>query len=229
MTIAGPGILNPAGLNLDAAAPWAALIVLGAFHGLNPAMGWLFAVALGFQRKSRAAVVRALFPIALGHEGSIAVAVGLVGSLQFVVAPETLRVAGATLLVAFGVFKLLQPRSHPRWVGMQVSWLDLVVWSFLMSTAHGAGLMLIPVVLGLPAPVDPSDTLPAVGSVGLATVVQDGAAVLVHTGSMLLVMGFIALLVYDRLGLAVLQRAWINLDRIWGVAVVAAGVMTLFS
>lgn len=214
---------------MSALAPWLAIAVLGAFHGLNPAMGWLFAVALGFQRKSRAAVVRALLPIALGHEGSIGLTVALLTGLQLVAAPETIRVVGAVALVGFGLFKLLQPRSHPRWVGMQVSSFDLVVWSFLMSTAHGAGLMLVPVLLGLPAPVDPSDTLPAVGRLNLATVAQDGAAVFLHTAAMLVVMGVIALLVYDRLGLAVLRRAWLNVDRIWGVAVVAAGVMTLLS
>jgi hypothetical protein len=217
------------GIDPSTLAPWVVVAILGAFHGLNPAMGWLFAVALGFQRKSRAAVVRALFPIALGHEGSIGLTVALLGGLQIVAAPETVRVVGAVALVGFGLFKLLQPRSHPRWVGMQVSWLDLVVWSFLMSTAHGAGLMLVPVILGLPAPVDPSDQLPAVGVLNLSTVAQDGAAVLLHTGAMLLVMGAVALFVYDRIGLAVLRRAWLNVDRVWGVAVVAAGVMTLFS
>lgn len=217
------------GAELSVLAPWLAIAVLGAFHGLNPAMGWLFAVALGFQRKSRAAVVRALLPIALGHEGSIGLTVALLGALQVVAAPETIRIVGAVALVGFGLFKLLQPRAHPRWVGMQVTWFDLVVWSFLMSTAHGAGLMLVPVLLGLPAPTDPSDVLPAVGGLNLATVAQDGAAVFLHTGAMLIVMGAVALLVYDRLGLAVLRRAWLNVDRIWGVAVVAAGVMTLFS
>jgi hypothetical protein len=192
-------------------------------------MGWLFAVALGFQRKSREAVVRALFPIALGHEASIAVAVVLVTGLQLVVSAQTLRDVGAAALIAFGLFKLLRPtRGHPRWVGMRVSALDLVVWSFLMSTAHGAGLMLIPVLLGLPSPVSPNDdALPV--ALSPATFVQDGAAVVVHTASLLVVMGAVALFVYDRLGLAVLRRAWINLDLVWGVAVVGAGVFTMFS
>src|SRR5262249_47259513 len=140
-------VLLPVSLpDLGAVWPWATLALLGAFHGGNPAMGWLFAVALGFQQKSRRAVVRALLPIAVGHEGAI----GLVGVFQLLASPDVLRIVGAAALIAFGAYKLLRPRSHPRWVGMQLSLFDLVVWSFLMSTAHGAGLMLVPVLLGLP-------------------------------------------------------------------------------
>jgi hypothetical protein len=229
------------------AAPWAALALLGAFHGINPAMGWLFAVALGLQRRRRGAVVGALLPLALGHEAAIALVV-LLGALAGAAAPPgLLRPAAAAALIAFGAFKLLRPRSHPRWVGMRVSAWDLVLWSFLMATAHGAGLMLLPVLLGLnaagAAPAAPSHThadgqvhvhtleaAPA-GLTGLsgAALAQDAAAVAVHTGAMLLVMAAVALLVYEKLGLAVLSRAWVNLDTVWAGAVVVAGVFTLFT
>ena len=159
--------------------PWLALVGLGAFHGINPAMGWLFAVALGFQEGNRGAVLRALPPIALGHEAAIAVVVLLVSGAQMVTASDLLRPIGALALIAFGVFKFVR-RRHPRWVGMRVSSRDLVVWSFLMSSAHGAGLMLFPVLIGLPAPVH---TEP------LAIGVQDTAAVFLHTGAMLATMG----------------------------------------
>src|SRR3954468_18178898 len=125
--------------------------VLGAYHGINPGMGWLFAVALGLQERSRKAVVRALVPIAVGHEASLAVVVALVGGLQVVTSEDTLRVAGALVLIGFGLYKFLRPRSHPRWVGMRVNVAELALWSFLMSSAHGAGLMLFPVLLRLPA------------------------------------------------------------------------------
>src|SRR5262249_27516985 len=118
--------------------PWLVLALLGGFHGVNPGMGWLFAVALGLQERSRAAVLRACGPIAVGHAASVAVAVALVGAAQGWVAPEALRVLGATALMLFGLYKLLAPLSHPRWVGMQVNARDLTVWSFLMATAHGA-------------------------------------------------------------------------------------------
>jgi hypothetical protein len=123
--------------------------------------------------------------------------------------------------VLFGIYKLRKPLSHPRWVGMQVGRRDLVVWSFLMSSAHGAGLMLFPVLLGLPAVQHAEDPLP--------TGLQDLAAVGLHTLAMLATMGCVALLVYERLGVAVLRKAWVNLDAIWSVAVIAAGVATLFS
>jgi len=213
--------------DLGAVWPWATLALLGAFHGANPAMGWLFAVALGFQQKSRRAVVRALLPIAIGHEGAIGLVVVLVSGFQLLASPDVLRIVGAAALIAFGAYKLLRPRSHPRWVGMQLSLFDLVVWSFLMSTAHGAGLMLVPVLLGLPAATAQYDFLPS--GLGAMTVVQDAAAVLIHTLAMLVVMAAVALLVYDRLGVAVLRRAWLNLDLVWGAAVVGAGVATLFS
>src|ERR671933_2401331 len=131
--------------------PWALMALLGAYHGLNPAMGWLFAVALGLQERNRRAVLRALAPIALGHEASIALVVLLVGGLELVAAPQVLRAAGALVLVLFGLYKFLRPRSHPRWGGMRVTPRELVLWSFLMSSAHGAGLMLFPILRHLPA------------------------------------------------------------------------------
>ncbi|MBV9323402.1 MAG: hypothetical protein JO352_06405 [Chloroflexi bacterium] len=206
---------------------WLALAGLGAYHGLNPAMGWLFAVALGLQERKRSAVLKALPAIAIGHEASIAAVAAVIAMAQIFTAAELLRPLGAIGLVAFGVFKLVKPRSHPRWVGLRVGPRELVVWSFLMSSAHGAGLMLVPVLLGMPAPPEASD-LPGV-NFSLATVAQDAAAVTVHSASMLLVMGTIAVVVYERLGLDVLRKAWLNVDLLWSVAVIAAGVVTLFT
>jgi hypothetical protein len=144
-----------------------------------------------------------------------------------VAAPDALRVVGAAALVLFGLYKFLRPRSHPRWVGMRVTPRELVLWSFLMSSAHGAGLMLFPVLLGLPAH-EHTHGVPAVALGGVA-LARDAAAVLVHTGAMLLVMGVVALLVYEKLGLGVLRRAWVNLDLVWAGAVASAGVATLFT
>src|ERR671939_2215721 len=131
--------------------PWLALILLGAFHGLNPAMGWLFAVALGLQEGRTAAVLRALPPIALGHAASVATVVALVAAAQLVVPLAALRVVGAAALLLFGVWRLVRRGADPRWVGMRVGFRDLTLWSFLMSSAHGAGLMLVPILLGAAA------------------------------------------------------------------------------
>jgi hypothetical protein len=207
--------------------PWLALALLGAYHGLNPGMGWLFAVALGLQERRRSAVLRALPAIALGHEASIAVVALLVAAAQVVAAAELLRPIGALALVLFGLLKLLRPRWHPTWVGLRVGPRELVLWSFLMSSAHGAGLMLVPILLGLPTgPAEPD--LPAVG-LSAATLLQDGAAVLVHTLAMLVAMGAVAFVVYEKLGVGVLRRAWVNVDLLWATAVVGAGLVTLFT
>jgi hypothetical protein len=219
--------------------PWLAVALLGAFHGINPAMGWLFAVALGLQRRSRRVLLWSLLPLAVGHEASVA-AVVLVGALAgMAVPPDLLRPVAAVALIAFGAFKLLRPRSHPRWVGMRVSPRDLVLWSFLMATAHGAGLMLLPFLFGAGGaaaagmPHTHADGRVHVhllegGPLGPA-LAQDTAAVALHTLAMLAAMTAVAVLVYDRLGVAVLRRSWVNFDAVWAVAVLVAGVFTLFT
>jgi hypothetical protein len=211
-------------MSADELWPWLGLALLGAYHGVNPAMGWLFAVALGLQEGRRSAVLWALPPIALGHEASIALVVALVGGMRAVADPGYLRLVAASALLLFGLYKLLRPLSHPRWVGLRVTGRDLFVWSFLMSSAHGAGLMLLPLLLGSPA-IEHAHALPAPDSGALL----GAAAAVVHTLAMLGAMGAVALLVYEKVGLGVLRRAWINLDALWAGAVVAAGVATLFT
>lgn len=214
---------------MSEAWPWLALVTLGVYHGLNPAMGWLFAVALGLQERNRGAVLRALPAIALGHEVSIALVAVLVSGAQVVATPDVLRVLGAAALIGFGLYKFFRPRSHPRWVGFRVSLPELALWSFLMATAHGAGLMLVPVLLGLPESAHAHDgQTDALALLGLGSLAQNAVAVLVHTLAMLLAMAAVALLVYDRLGVAVLRRAWLNLDGLWALAIMTAGVLTLF-
>jgi hypothetical protein len=202
----------------------ATLAVLGFYHGVNPAMGWLFAVALGFQEGRRRAVLRSLPFIALGHEASVGLVIALVVGLQFVAAPDVLRLVGAAALIVFGTYKFVKPRSHPRWVGLRVSSRELVLWSFLMSSAHGAGLMLFPVLVAEPGAANHNDAI--LSGTSIAT---DALALMVHSGAMLLAMGVVAVLVYDRLGLGVLRKAWLNLDRVWATAVLAAGAVTLFT
>ena len=215
--------------------PWLTLALLGAYHGINPAMGWLFAVALGLQERRRAAVLRAFTPIALGHAASVAAVLALVVAAQAIVSPAALRVAGGVALIAFGLYKLLASK-HPRWVGMRVNFRDLTAWSFLMSTAHGAGLMLVPVLLSL-AHVTVPDTAHMDHAQHAAHMQQAGAAsglpsaslaaVGLHTATMFLVMAAVAMVVYEKVGLAILRRAWLNLDLLWAAALVAAGALTL--
>jgi hypothetical protein len=199
--------------------PWIALAGLGAFHGLNPAMGWLFAVALGLQRQRREAVLQALLPIALGHALSISVVVLLVSALRAFIDLRALELACATLLIGFGLYRLAA--SHRGRFGMQVSPAQLVLWSFLMATAHGAGLMLLPVLLGLPA----AHMHGMNGVEGTATTAI--AAVGIHTLAMLSVAASVGIVVYEWLGLAFLRRGWINLDLVWVIALLGTGAILL--
>jgi hypothetical protein len=205
---------------------WNAVLLLGAYHGINPAMGWLFAVALGMQQGSARGVWRALPPIALGHMGAVGAVLLIAGLAQTVVPLPIMKLAVAFVLVALGLHHLWRHR-HPRFGGMQVGFRDLTVWSFLMASAHGAGLMVLPFVMNMSGPM-----LPAGGSHGHHAVVLHapvpwaGALVLgLHTLSYLLVLAFAAWLVYRKLGLALLRSAWFNLDLIWAVALVATGLL----
>jgi hypothetical protein len=205
--------------------PWVVLLVLGAFHGLNPGMGWLFAVALGLQERRRATVFRALVPIALGHALSITAVLVVVGSIQVVAPERVVHYASAAVLGAFGLYRLLRAR-HPRWVGMRVDFKDLVLWSFLMASAHGAGLMLVPILLQWPVQNDGHARLIATLSpqviANSPTLLM--AAVGVHTLSMLLVTAAVAGLVYEKLGLAMLRQAWFNIDMVWALALIVSGL-----
>jgi hypothetical protein len=198
--------------------PWLALAGLGAFHGLNPAMGWLFAVALGLHRKSRRVVYLSLVPIALGHALSIAVVVAAVVALGFVFDHRLLeRLAGAMLL-GFALYFALWGHRHRVRVGLQTGMVGLGLWSFLMATGHGAGLMLVPVIVPLCLSSSPLQELSAMRSLPISL-----AAVAVHTGAMLAITAAAAGVVYEWLGLAFLRRGWINLDWIWVAALVATG------
>ncbi|MGH6953718.1 MAG: hypothetical protein ACREGL_06025 [Alphaproteobacteria bacterium] len=210
--------------------PWVTLALLGAFHGVNPAMGWLFAVGLGMQERRRAAVLRSLVPIALGHAASITAVVAVVAAAWAVIDLDAVRLVAGGAIVAFGAYRLARGWRHRARVGMRAGFADLALWSFLMATAHGAGLMIVPAYLGLPmvshhhGAGNPNLGL-AVGveaSIGLAL-----AAVALHTAAMLAVAAAVALVIYDRVGLAILRRAWINLDLLWAFALIGAGALVL--
>jgi hypothetical protein len=239
------------------AQAWLALLGLGAFHGVNPGMGWLFAVALGLQEQRRGAVLRALLPIALGHALSIAVVLLVIGLLHDALPDAYVRWPVGLGLAGFGLYKLVRSR-HPRWVGMRVSSLDLTWWSFLMATAHGAGLMLAPVLLGWRGGGEHAahdaavhgehmhhvghamagghehmhhvgghaEHIAAFGAAASTPLLGLFATVL-HTLGYLLVMGLVAVVVYEKVGLAILRKAWFNLDVVWAIALVITGVVTV--
>jgi hypothetical protein len=200
------------------------LFFLGAYHGLNPGMGWLFAVSLGMQRQSARAVWQSLFPIATGHALSIGLVVAGAAMLGAVAPANYVRIFVACILFGFGVYRLLSQR-HPRWGGMQVGFRDLTIWSFLMASAHGAGFMLLPVVMGGLAGSDHHQM-----HAGQPVIYGPWAgvwAVAVHTLGYLLVTGAVAFVVYKWVGLNLLRKAWVNLDMVWAVALIVTAIVAV--
>ena len=201
----------------------AAVFGLGVFHGLNPGMGWLFAVAIGMQEGRTRAVWWALGPLAAGHALAIAVAVAIAAVVGIVVPQGGMRLIAGLALAGLGVRRLLRHR-HPRWGGMRVGFPGLATWSFLMASAHGAGLMLVPFVLGgsaVEASSHARHAASAAGSLSAGIVVTA-----VHSAGYLLVTGALAVLVFQKAGLGLLRRAWIDIDRIWAASLVVTGAVT---
>jgi hypothetical protein len=215
--------------------PWLAVFGLGLFHGVNPAMGWLFAVALGLQEHKRAAVLRALPPIALGHALSIGIIIAAVLVARISLPHRALKIAAAAILFGFGLYRLFQSR-HPNWVGMRVGFGDLTLWSFIMASAHGAGLMLIPLFLSSPAARGEHHIGSHPGNeqacawefANFSTPSLLTSSVVVHTLGYLLMTAFLAILVYEKLGVGMLRRAWFNVDLVWMLALMITGAFILF-
>lgn len=204
---------------------WGALFLLGAYHGINPGMGWLFAVALAMQRQNARAIWQSLLPIAAGHALSIALVVAGAVLLGATLPLKYVKVFVAAMLFAFGVYRLLY-KGHPHWGGMQVGFRDLTIWSFLMASAHGAGFMLLPVLLGMSAmgQAHHDAQMRVLMSNGLWVSVL---AVAVHTLGYLLVTGIVAFVVYEKAGLQLLRKAWVNLDLVWAVALIVTAAVAL--
>ena len=204
---------------------WQAMVFLGAYHGLNPGMGWLFAVALGLQQGSARGVWRALPPIAAGHALSVGGVLISVGLAQIVVPAPALHALVAGLLISMGLYRLWR-HSHPRFGGMQVGFRDLTAWSFLMASAHGAGLMVLPFVMSPQAPLSAAshEHLHHIANVSAAA---GASAFAVHTMSYLVVTTLAAWAVYRKLGVGILRTAWFNVDRAWAAALVVTGTVVL--
>jgi hypothetical protein len=206
----------------QAAVSWFALIGLGAFHGVNPGMGWLFAVALGMQEKRRGAVYQALLPLAAGHALAVGGAVLVAVALGAVLPLEVLRWSLAAFLLLLGISRLWRHR-HPRWTSMRVGMGGLTLWSFLMASAHGAGLMVVPLFVSMTMSASQHAHHGMAVSSAPAAFLATGA----HAAGYLLVTAVIAALVFEKFGVGLLRRAWFNIDRIWAIALVATGALTL--
>jgi hypothetical protein len=203
-------------------SPWLVLAGLGAFHGLNPAMGWLFAVALGMHRNSRRVLWGSLVPIALGHAVSIAAVLLAVLAIGLILDQRLLKTLAGVLLLGWAAYHALYGHRHRVRIGMQTGMVGLGVWSFLMASGHGAGLMLLPVIMPLCLAGAPARELTAAGALPVSL-----AAIGVHTAATLAATALIAATVYEWVGLAFLRRGWINLDFIWVAALVVTGVILI--
>ncbi len=206
--------------------PWGGIFLLGAYHGLNPAMGWLFALALGLQERRRRALLQALVPIAMGHFLAVGAAALVLIALPNVLPLRFVRGGMALILAGFGAYRLVRAR-HLRWVGLRVGFRDLVVWSTLMASSHGAGLMLSPFLLG------PICVVPGLhGSEGFYSAwlvsLRDGIGIVgMHTLGYLLTMALVAWIVYEGGHLALLRHTWVNLDFLWAFALLGTAFLSL--
>ncbi|HEY0304862.1 MAG TPA: hypothetical protein VGC44_07805, partial [Longimicrobiales bacterium] len=191
---------------------------------VNPAMGWLFAVGLGLQKRDRGAVWRALGPLALGHAIAIAVVLAIGALLGMVIPVRVLQAIVATALIGGGILQLRRHR-HPRFGGMCMTARDLTIWSFLMASAHGAGLMVLPFVLGVPAAPDhAAHAMHAGVSASQSLAMQ---ATMIHAIGYLAVTGLLAVIVYEKVGLRILRTAWFNVNLFWAIALIAAGILSI--
>jgi hypothetical protein len=212
---------------VSASFVYASLFLLGCYHGINPGMGWLFAAALGFQELSSKAVFKAIVPLVLGHLLSVA-AIVLVATIAAATLPRpAVHAAAAAILIAYGLYRAIRAR-HPRWVGMRVGFWGLVLWGLLMSTAHGAGLMLVPFVTPSHAPVDSMSGMPTMAAPHAFGIGTSLLYIGVHTLGYVVTMTAIALIVYKKVGVRFLRTGWLNVDAVWSVALVVTGIIALF-
>ena len=202
---------------------WGTLTALGAFHGINPGMGWLFAVALGMQERRRSAVIAALVPLAFGHALAVAAAIAVATAAGALLSVSLVRgLVGAALLI-FGVQRLFR-HAHPRWASMRVGFRRLTLWSFLMASAHGAGLMVVPIFLGMTGSAGRIQACHVAAPAGTlwATLLATG----LHAAGYLAITGVVSVVVFEKFGTGLLRKAWLNVDLMWAAALAVTGLLT---
>ncbi len=205
------------------AALWLTIVALGLYHGLNPAMGWPLAVANGMTDRRASSVLATVFPLAGGHFAAVAIVLAPFALLSLYVEwSRTIRLGAGAAVMLFGLLRLVRPR-HPRMMA-RIAPARLALWSFAMATAHGAGLMLAPFMLGLcVAPTAQSGHDAVMAFIARSNMVTALMVATAHSLAALVAGTCIALLVYRYLGLRFLRLAWFNLDRLWGASLVLAG------
>jgi hypothetical protein len=205
---------------------WLAIIASGLYHGLNPGMGWPLAVSAALMEKSSRALVAALWPLTLGHLLAMLVVILPFALLVSVVEwQQQIQIGASLLVIGFGVF-LLVNRRHPRALA-RIRPTQLALWSFAVAIAHGAGLMLVPIYLGLCRAADLDKGHEAAGALINANLGMAVLVSVVHSVAMIAAGGFLAWLVYRYLGLKFVSQSWFNLDATWASSLILVGALSL--
>jgi hypothetical protein len=218
--------LNLSEVDWTFAGLWLAVVASGLYHGVNPGMGWPLAVSAGLMERSSYALVAALWPLTAGHLLAMLVVL-LPFSLLAALAEwqREIRIGASFLIIGFGIFRFAN-RRHPR-VLARIRPAQLGLWSFVVAIAHGAGLMLVPIYLGLCRPAGPGKGQDAPGSLINANIGMALLVSVVHSLAMIAAGGCLAWLVYRYLGLKFVSRSWFNLDAAWAVSLVLVGALSL--
>jgi hypothetical protein len=218
--------LNGKGADWAPTGLWLAVIASGLYHGVNPGMGWPLAVSAGLMEKSPRALVATLWPLTIGHLLAMLLVILPFSLLVALVYWQLqIQICASLLVIAFGMFRLIN-RRHPRAL-LRIRPTQLGLWSFAIAIAHGAGLMLVPIYLGLCRAADLDSGYATAGALINANL---GMAVLVsviHSVAMITAGGFAAWLVYRYLGLKFVSRSWFNLDATWAFSLILVGALSL--
>lgn len=218
--------LNLRGLDWTQAGLWLAVVASGLYHGMNPGMGWPLAVSAGLMERSSRALVVAFCPLTIGHLLAMLLMLLPFSLLVALVAwQRQIQIAASLLVLGFGVFRFIN-RRHPR-VLARIRPTQLGLWSFAVAIAHGAGLMLVPIYLGLCRISDLGNDHEAARTLINANLGMAVLVAAVHSLAMITAGGFLAWLVYRYLGLTFVSRSWFNLDAIWAVSLILVGVLSL--
>ena len=208
---------------------WLAVIVSGLYHGVNPGMGWPLAMSNGLMARRATAVLSALAPLAVGHFAAIAIVLLPFALLTILVSwTQEIRVAAAVIVIAFGIFLLIKPR-HPRALA-RIRPTQLALWSFAIAIAHGAGLMLVPIYLGLCTTEElRAMGHEAIGALMTNNIVLAGVVSGIHTLAMIFAGGIMAWIAYRYVGSKLVTKSWLNLDAVWAVSLILVGVIGLLA
>lgn len=219
--------------DLSLAALWWAVIFSGVYHGVNPGMGWPLAVSAALFERKPSAMAKALGMLAVGHFLAMVMILLPFSVMFWLVDRETeIRIGAGILVIAMGVYLLIN-RKHPRFLA-RVHPAKLGLWSFLAAMAHGAGLMLVPIYLGICGLLEPGQSVTETGHAAAQTLMTSNVSVaflvaVAHTLAMTVAGACLAVFIYLWLGLKFISKSWFNLDIVWALSLIVVGAFGIYS